>query len=241
MFAIIVAGTVVLGGAVTLFYVTRPPVTTPEPAPRSVPAATPASTPTPASSPTLAAPPPAAKTPASSATPEAAPTTGTLTFESDVPDTGVFLDRVYLGTAPITASDVKPGPHRVNMSASGYEGYAETVDVAPGPRTLSVKFKEVKLDATIAVVHKHAIGSCTGTLHAAPQGLTYDTANKADAFTAALTNLETFTVDYLAKNLRVKIKGGKTYNFTDPDGDVNRLYLFHQDVDKARQRLISGR
>jgi hypothetical protein len=175
------------------------------------------------------------------AAPEPPPTTGTLLIESDVPDTSVFLDRVYLGNAPVTARDVPPGPHRLNLSAAGYEGFVDTIDVAPGPRTLSFKFKEVRLDATLAVVHKHAVGSCTGTLHATPQGLTYDTTNKGDAFSVALTGPETFSMDYLEKNLRAKIKGGRTYNFTDPEGNVNRLYLFHQDVEKARQRLLGGR
>ena len=135
-------------------------------------------------------------------TPEAAPTVGTLTFESDVPDTSVFIDRVYIGTAPVTAHDVKPGSHALRLSAAGYDGIAESIEVVPGTKTLSYKFKEVRLDATIAVVHKHGIGSCAGTLHATPKGLTYETTNKDDGFTVALTDLETFSVDYLQKNLK---------------------------------------
>ncbi len=158
-----------------------------------------------------------------------------------MPDTSVFVDRVYLGTAPVTVADLAPGQHRINASASGYDGYLDTIEIPAGTRTLSLRFKEVKLDATLAAVHKHALGSCKGTLRATPAGLTYDTTNKDDAFTVALTNLETFTVDYLQKNLRVKIKNGKTYNFTDAAGNADRLYLFHQEVEKARQRLISGR
>ena len=90
------------------------------------------------------------------------------------------------------------------------------------------------------VVHKHGIGSCRGTLVATPQGLRYDTTNKGDAFTSALTNLETFEVDYLEKNLKVKIKGGKQYNFTDPNGNADTLFVFQRDVEKARQRLLKG-
>jgi len=174
-------------------------------------------------------------------TPEAAPTVGTLVFESDVPDASVFIDRVYIGTAPITAHDVKPGTHALKLSAAGYDGFAETIEVTPGTKTLSYKFKEVRLDATLAVVHKHSIGSCTGTLRATPQGLTYDTTNKDDGFTVALPDLETFAVDYIAKNLRVKIKKGKSFNFTDPDGKADRLQLFFDVVDKARQRIIAGK
>jgi hypothetical protein len=163
---------------------------------------------------------------------------GTLIVESDVPDTGVFIDRVFVGTAPVTIKDIKPGPHGIRASATGFDGYDETIDVAAGTRTLSLTFKAIKLDASIAVVHKHAIGSCSGTLKATPQGLTYDTTNKGDAFSTPLTNLETFAVDYLEKNLRVKIKNGKTLNFTDPDGKADRLYAFHKDTDKARERLL---
>jgi hypothetical protein len=47
-------------------------------------------------------------------------------------------------------------------------------------------------------------------------------------------------VDYLDKNLRVKVRNGKTYNFTDPDGNADRLFVFHRDVDKVRQRLAGG-
>jgi hypothetical protein len=242
---IIAAGVAVLGVAMVFFFSwppareparrERPPASSPEPA-RAPQAA-------PAPEPTLAARPPAPRPaePPASTVPDAPPTAGTLIIESDVPDTSVFLDRVFLGTAPVTARDVAPGPHRLNLSPTGYEGYVDTIDVAPGTRTLSIKFKEVRLDATLAVAHKHAIGSCTGTLHATPQGLTYTTVNTSDGFTVPLTGFDTFVMDYLAKTLRVKIKGGKSYNFTDPDGNVNRLYLFHQEVDKARQRLISGR
>ncbi len=241
---IIAAGVVVLGGAAALLYFSRPPAGAPAPAPPVAARATaPAATPAPASSPapapaaTPASPKPAALSP----TPEPVPTTGTLIIESDVPDTGVFLDRAFVGTAPITVPNVAPGQHTINLSATGYDRYDETIDVAPGTRTISARFKEIRLDAALAVVHKHGIGSCAGTLRATPQGLTYGTTNKNDAFTAALTDLETFTMDYLEKNLRVKIKGGKAYTFADPEGNVNRLYLFHQDVDKARQRLLAGR
>ena len=153
----------------------------------------------------------------------------------------MFVDQVYLGTAPVTAKDLRPGPHRINMSATGYDGFVDTIDIQPGTRTFSYSFKEIRLDASIAVTHKHAIGSCAGTLRATPKGLTYDSTNKGDAFSSPLTALETFAIDYLEKNLKVKVKDGKTLNFADAGGDVNKLYLFHRDVEKARQRLLSGK
>ena len=41
-------------------------------------------------------------------------------------------------------------------------------------------------------------------------------------------------MDYLAKNLRVKLPKGRQFNFTDPEGNADRLFVFHRDVDKAR-------
>ena len=38
----------------------------------------------------------------------------------------------------------------------------------------------------------------------------------------------------------VKLRSGKQYDFTDPDGNADRLFVFHRDVDKARQRLGKG-
>ena len=91
------------------------------------------------------------------------------------------------------------------------------------------------------VAWRSTMGSCAGTLKASPQGVTYDTTNKGDAFTVALTDIESFEVDYLSKNLKLKVKKGKTYNFTDPDGNADRLFVFHRDVDKVRQRLSEAK
>jgi hypothetical protein len=140
----------------------------------------------------------------------------------------------------MTVPDVTPGSHRLNASATGYDGLIETIDVAPGPRDVMLKFKEVRLDVKIDVVHKHGVGSCKGTLSATPHGIRYDTPNTADAFSAPLTDLTGFEVDYLAKNLKIKLKNGKTFNFTDPADNADALFAFHRDVDHARQKLVGG-
>jgi hypothetical protein len=170
----------------------------------------------------------------------AAPETGTLHISSDVEGASVFVDRIYVGTTPVTAANVAPGSHRLNVSAQGYDGFADTIEVAPGEREITVRFKEVKLDASIDVIHKHGIGSCRGRLVATPQGISYVTDNTNDAFSAPLLTLETFEVDYLKKNLRIKLRGGRTYNFADPDDNADRLFVFHRDVEKARERLAQG-
>jgi hypothetical protein len=169
-----------------------------------------------------------------------APELGTLRIEADVPNAQVFIDRQFIGTAPVTAEGVKPGTHQLNVSADGFEGIVQTIDVEPGPRDVAIRFREVRLNAMLAVIHKHRMGSCTGQLVATPQGIRYDTDDKDDRFTAALSDLEQFVVDYQDKNLKIKVRKGRQYNFTDPDGNADRLFVFQRDVDKARQRLIKG-
>ena len=163
-----------------------------------------------------------------------------LSIDSDVPGAQVFIDREYVGVTPLKAPGITLGSHRINLSAQGHEGIAESIDVEPGPRELMFRFMEVKLDLALEVVHKHRMGSCKGRLVATPQGLRYETANKDDAFTLPLTDLETFQVDYLEKNLRVAAKKGKRYDFTDPEGNADHLFVFHRDVEKARDRLKNG-
>jgi hypothetical protein len=182
----------------------------------------------------------AAPTADSTAPVESAPELGMLRIEADVPNAQVFIDREFIGTAPVTAENVKPGTHRLNVSAEGFEGIVQTIDVEPGPREVVIRFREVRLNSTLAVIHKHRMGSCKGQLVATPHGIRYDTDDKDDRFTAALADLETFSVDYLDKNLRIKLRKGKQYNFTDPDGNADRLFVFQREVDKARQRLIKG-
>ncbi|HEY1307465.1 MAG TPA: PEGA domain-containing protein [Vicinamibacterales bacterium] len=171
---------------------------------------------------------------------EAATELGTLRITTDVSGASVFIDRQFIGTAPVTAKNVTPGTHQLNLTAEGHDGIARSIDVEPGPRDLSIRFKEVRLNATLAVVHKHRIGSCTGQLVATPQGLRYETSDKNDGFSVPLNALESLAVDYQDKNLKVKVRKGKQYNFTDRDGNADRLFVFQSDVDKVRQRLAKG-
>ncbi|MEO6223235.1 MAG: PEGA domain-containing protein [Vicinamibacterales bacterium] len=167
------------------------------------------------------------------------PTTATLRINTDVPGALVFVDRKFIGEAPVTAEEIAPGSHQINVSAKGYDGVVETLDVTAGPRDVLISLKTIRLDQSIAVTHKHAMGSCAGRLVATPEGLRYETDNKNDEFSSPLTGLETFKVDFIAKNLKVKVKGGRTYDFTDPDGKADPLYLFHEAVEKARLRQVT--
>jgi hypothetical protein len=205
-----------------------------EPAPRAPDAPKP---PAPSSKRRVAAPAsPAAETDT------AAPPRGTATLRilSDVPGAQVFLNREFVGATPATADDLAPGSYQLNVSAPGYDTHVETLDVAAGDREITIKFREVRLNASLAVVHKHRLGSCKGTLVATADGVRYDTTNKDDAFEAPLQTLETFQVDYLNKNLRIQPRRGKRYDFTDPDGNADRLFVFHRDVERARERLKKG-
>ena len=181
---------------------------------------------------------PAPKEPAVAAEPAAAAATGTLHISSDIVGAQVFIDRNYVGVTPVTAPEIALGSHRLNIIAQGYDSIAETIDVEQGPRDLQFNFKEVRLDAAVDVVHKHRFGSCKGRLVATPQGLRYDSDDKNDRFTLPLTDLEVFEVDYLAKTLKVQGVKGKKFEFSDPTAaNGDRLFVFHRDVDKARQRL----
>lgn len=217
----------------------------PAAAPKPATPATPAAEPSAAPSRRAAAPKPAAPTaaePAPAPVVEAAPVvdTATLKIDSDVPGAQVFVDRNFIGTAPVTVPNLKPGSHQVNLSASGFDPFAQSVDLEIGTRELMVRFKEVKLDAKIAVIHKHRIGNCKGELVANASTIRYDTTNKDDAFSMPLTELDSFEVDYLDKSLKLKSKKGKSYVFNDPENNADRLFVFHRDVTKARDRIKAG-
>ena len=178
--------------------------------------------------------------PAPAAEPAAGDAT-TLTIESDIPGASVFVDREFVGTAPVTLKNVAPGQKRVNLSAEGYEGVQRAVDVSPGENTVTLRFKEVRLNTSVGVSHKHGMGGCEGTLRATIDGLVYETSNKGDAFNLPYAQVESFEVNYLEKNLKVKQKGGKTWNFTDKAAtNADKLFVFHRDVTAAREKLAKG-
>jgi len=216
------------------------PVAQAEPAP-GPPAAQPSEPETPADTPAARRPRPRTEAPPAPEPATPPPAGPTLVVESDVPGASVFVDRKFVGTTPLRTTEVTGGSHQLNASATGEEGLAQTVDVAEtGETTVTLKFREVRLDASVPVVHKHAVGrSCEGRLVATPDGIRYDTANKGDAFSFPFSALETFEIDYLKKELKVKQKGGKTWNFTDKSDNADKLFVFHRDVTKAREKLAA--
>ena len=150
-----------------------------------------------------------------------------------------YLAATLLGTTPVETRDFTPGSHRLNVSADGYEMYADSIELGTGSRDVMVRFKEVRLDEKLPVVHKHGMGSCRGTLLATTAGVRYETVAAGDAFAAPFGSLEPLQVDYLRKNLRVKLRGGKTYNFTADSADA--LLTFQRAVEAARKKLMIAR
>src|SRR5688572_33164427 len=173
-------------------------------------------------------------------TPAAAAGATSLRLESDVPGASVFIDRQFVGNTPLTLDSIEPGTKRVQLTATGFESIQRTIEVKPGPNTVTLRIKEVTLSARTAVVHKHRFGSCEGTLRASLDGLQYVTDNREDAFLLPFAQMETFAVDYLEKNLRVKQRGGKTWNFTNRTQNADVLFVFHRDVEAARKKLAAG-
>jgi hypothetical protein len=240
------AASVAIGGGAYFLHRPRPQpveVSTPPPAPRIVPkkveppapvvTARPAETDRKGPAPKAPAAPPAPAAPA-------APTLATLQLESDVPGASVFIDRQFVGTTPLSLDKLEPGARRVQLTATGFDSVQKTIDLTPGPNSISIRIKEVSLNAKAGVVHKHGVGSCDGTLTATLDGLRYDTSNKGDAFTLPYAQVETFVVDYLQKNLRVRQRGGKTWNFTDRNDNADALFVFHREVEAARKKLAEG-
>ena len=232
-------------GAVFLMRGVPAPASVPEPrsaAPAPTPGRVTTGAPPPSAAPVASAPRKTVpkKEPAPVAATPAAPTLATLTLESDVPGASVFIDRQFVGNTPLTLDKLEPGTRRVQLTATGFDSVQKSIELVPGPNKVTVRIKQVSLSAKVPVVHKHGMGSCEGTLVATIDGLKYETSNKGDAFTLPYAQAEQFAVDYLQKNLRVKQKGGKTWNFTDKNDNADALFVFHRDVEAARKKLADG-
>jgi hypothetical protein len=160
-----------------------------------------------------------------------------LRVEADVPEASVFVDRHFLGKAPLDVRDIAPGSRRVQVAAEGYETQTHDVEIGDSPVLVSARFKEVRLDESLAVIHKHGIGSCRGRLHATVAAFAFEATDEKDSFSVPLPRLERFEVDYLKKNLRVSLSGGRTYNFTVDAENADPLLVFQRTVEAARKRL----
>ena len=159
-----------------------------------------------------------------------------LRVAADVTGASVFIDRQFVGTTPFVTNDVRLGTHRLNVSAEGYEGFAQNIDVGDDSIVIDVRFLEIRLNASVLVTHKHRFGSCVGTLRADTNGIHYET-NDDDAFSLPFSQIERHEIDYLEHTLTVKQLEGRTYNFTDEQDTAEALFTFHRSVEQARERL----
>ncbi len=243
----VIAAVVVIGGLALYLHsprpepaeVSTPPAAAPRVVPKKVEPPSPVVAAPSAAEPRKTAPKAAPVAPAAPAAP-AAPTLASLTLETDVPGASVFIDRQFVGNTPLSLDKLEPGTKRIQVTATGFDSVQKSVDLVAGPNAVTIRVKEVSLNAKTTVTHKHAMGSCEGTLTATLDGLRYETSNKGDAFNLAYAQLETFVVDYLQKNLRVKQRGGKTWNFTDKNDNADTLFVFHREVEAARKKLADG-
>lgn len=244
-------GLLVIGGSVlasAIWWMLTPARERPAPAPPPPVAATAAAPepavekPSPASRPSPAAPREAAtEAPAAPAAPLPPAAAPLLRVTADVDGADVFVDRTFVGKAPFETRDITPGRHQVQVSAAGFDGITKGVEVSPdSPTDVAFALKAVVLDAAVDVVHKHRLGSCEGRLTASLAGLRYRAREGDDSFQVPLNRLETFTVNYLEKNLQVKARGGRTWNFTTKAANADPLLVFHRDVEKARKKLAGG-
>lgn len=160
-----------------------------------------------------------------------------LRVESDVAGATVFLDRNFAGTTPLDIDNITPGEHQLTVSAEGYDIQARSVSISTGHQDVVIQFAQAvaEFSTSIAVVHKHRLGECEGILMADANGIRYESAHK-DAFATGFAKLERFEVDYIEKNLNVKVQGGKNYNFTEKSGNADPLFVFHKDVQDFREK-----
>lgn len=245
------ASALLVVGAVVVLLVSRnagskdaPNTDTPVAAPSPARETTPVTTPAPGRSPSKPRPEkPSAASPTTApvADAPAKPVTATLVVTTDVPGASIFVDRKFVGTAPLTLPDLTPGTRQLKVTAEGYDGIDRAIELEPGTNPVAVTFREVRLNARAPVDHKHGVGSCDGTLIATVDGLAYETTHTNDAFRLSFEQLETFQVNYLEKNLRVKQRGGRTWNFTDKGAaNADGLFVFHREVEAAREKLARG-
>ncbi len=165
---------------------------------------------------------------------------GSIMVESDHAGAMVFLDRNFKGNTPVRIGELQPGEYRLTISLEGYDVENRRVTVERDSVTVRVEFGDPipTLEAAVAVVHKHTFGSCAGTLAATEDGFAYRTDHR-DAFTLAFGQAEAFELNYIENNLRLKVRGGRTYNFESPTDDMDSLFVFHRDVNGYREAVAA--
>jgi hypothetical protein len=164
-----------------------------------------------------------------------------LRVESDIPGASVFLDKGFIGKTPLAAREAPRGRHQIDVSAEGFDVYSEMIELDTGETLVAARFKEIRLDERLPVMHRHAVGRCGGQLIASPRELRFESERADHSFVASLAEIENLAVDYLSKNLSLRVRGGKTYNFTVRAKNADPLLVFQKKVERARGVAVSQR
>jgi hypothetical protein len=153
--------------------------------------------------------------------------------------TGVVVVSVWQNypAAPDSASTAPaaaPGPGAAPGSPTG-EAAPDASQSEPAPTPAPPAPAASRLDTRVSVVHKHRFGDCEGTLRAAAGALTYSTSHKEDGFQLPFDEIDTFDLAPDKKNLRIRRRGGRTWNFTTRGEAGLALAAFHKEA-SARRR-----
>lgn len=105
------------------------------------------------------------------------------------------------------------GEHTVEVVANKpYNNFKQKVKLSPG----SVTTIAAKLQASMPVEHKHAFGSCNGTLIVDESRVHYQASNGNDSFDAPLTSVKKAGPADSGKGFYLEIAGAKRYVFHAP-------------------------
>ena len=157
---------------------------------------------------------------------------------------------VLLVSTVVVVSVINNMPSRTEQEAGPAEeesaaAPSEPPAIRPAPPAVLTPSKPptqaepVRLDVAVPAVHKHRLGSCEGTLRASSAGLSYSTRDRDDAFRLSFSEVDQFEFEADRRNLRVRQRGGRTWNFTSRDDDIGGLSAFARQVERARRQ--SGR
>jgi hypothetical protein len=124
----------------------------------------------------------------------------------------------------VTRSAGRPSPSPAGGPPSPSPGASE----APAARPVAV--------AAVEVVHKHKLGSCRGRLSVTAASLRYEPTRPGDGFDVPRAAVDRVEADARKRALFVKLRGGRTYNFTDAQGRPEPLVSFQKAFAKSPAR-----
>jgi hypothetical protein len=150
----------------------------------------------------------------------------------DTPPPKAEAGRPPAAEATPSRAQASPAASSAAPSRAQVSPVASPVAPSAAPATPSAT---ARIDATVPVVHKHRFGDCQGTLRAMPGTLTYSTADKDDAFRMPFAEIEEFELDADRKNLRIRRRGGRTWNFSPRGDSLTALAAFHKEAVRAKR------